>query len=270
MEQSSTHTITCPNCSVRYSSSNNYCGQCGQTTHLHDESFVGMIGHFIGHYFHYESKFWSTIRQLVTHPGALTIAYKSKQRMRYVPPVSLFIFITIATFILTAFLEYLYISMGWDTGFSKQDIVINGSVGWDDVVAGFDNAYVLDKLELYGPKIFFVLAPFFGLLLKVFLFTKKDFLLSHHIVFSMHFHCFFFVVMLLCDLIPDNSALSDYALTAGFAACGIYLILALKNVYRLKALPALLIGSVISFVYFLLFLAAFMFAVYLVLLQYAK
>lgn len=48
-------TSACPNCG--YSASGNYCANCGQQTQLHKDTFWGLIGHFAGHYFHYDSKF---------------------------------------------------------------------------------------------------------------------------------------------------------------------------------------------------------------------
>ena len=81
----------CPNCG--HIADLNYCPQCGQATHLHKDTFWGMVVHFVGHYFHYDSKFWQTLKDLVKHPGKLTVAYWEKKRARYLPPISLYIFV---------------------------------------------------------------------------------------------------------------------------------------------------------------------------------
>lgn len=94
-------TIICPNCGSK--AEKNYCSECGQETHLHNDTFFGLIGHFIGHYFHYDSKFWQTLRALWFSPGKLTIAYWNKQRMRYIPPISLYIFVSAVFFICLSF-----------------------------------------------------------------------------------------------------------------------------------------------------------------------
>jgi len=91
------HEIICPNCG--YPAVENYCARCGQETHLHKETFWGLVVHFLGHYFHYDSKFWQTMKALWFSPGKLTIAYWNKQRMRYLPPVSLYIFISAVYFL---------------------------------------------------------------------------------------------------------------------------------------------------------------------------
>src|ERR1700743_3096572 len=57
--------------------------------------------HFLGHYFHYDSKFLQTMKALWFSPGKLTIAYWNKQRMRYISPVSLYIFISAVYFLIS-------------------------------------------------------------------------------------------------------------------------------------------------------------------------
>jgi len=93
------HEIICPNCG--YHAVENYCARCGQETHLHKETFWGLVVHFLGHYFHYDSKFWKTMKALWFSPGKLTIAYWNKQRMRYIAPVSLYIFISAVYFLVS-------------------------------------------------------------------------------------------------------------------------------------------------------------------------
>jgi hypothetical protein len=98
-----THAATvCPNCG--HPAENNYCSQCGQPTHLHNDTFLGLVTHFVAHYFHYDSKFWKTLKTLWTKPGTLTIAYREKKRMRFIDPISLYIFVS-AVFFLCFFIR---------------------------------------------------------------------------------------------------------------------------------------------------------------------
>jgi len=89
--------IICPNCGSE--ARGNFCYQCGQETHLHKDTFWGLVMHFVGHYFHYDSKFWQTIKTMWTKPGKLTVAYMDRQRMRYIPPISLYICISAVYFL---------------------------------------------------------------------------------------------------------------------------------------------------------------------------
>lgn len=91
----------CPNCNSPVHG--NYCTECGQQAHLHEDSFIGLVSHFISHYFHFESKFWISLKNLIIHPGRLALAYHNKQRMRYVQPISLYILVSAVFFILFSF-----------------------------------------------------------------------------------------------------------------------------------------------------------------------
>ncbi len=90
--------MNCPNCN--HHTEENYCSHCGQKNHLHKETIWSLAAHFFAHYFHFESKFRLTFKTLITCPGALAIAYHQKQRMRYVPPINLYIFLSVVFFIL--------------------------------------------------------------------------------------------------------------------------------------------------------------------------
>jgi len=90
----------CPNCGSV--ASGNYCPQCGQETHLHKDTFLGMIAHFVEHYFHYDSKFWKTLKTLLFYPGKLTLEYRAKRRQRYISPISLYIFVTVIFFLISS------------------------------------------------------------------------------------------------------------------------------------------------------------------------
>lgn len=207
------------------------------------------------------------MRTLVTRPGALTVAYRRKQRMRYVPPVTLFIFITIVAFLVTTAVEHLYLSLGWDQNVVRQDLVIKGTVGWDDILRAFENAYVLERLTLYGPKFFFIIAPFFGLFLHVFLHRNKDVTVVDHLVFSMHFHSFFFVVVLIIDFIPEKVRIADHVFLGLMGVCAAYLVLAIRQVYALRLMPAVLVAGATGLLYVLFFFLVLALVIYLILLQ---
>jgi hypothetical protein len=91
-----THS-TCPNCGA--SVTGKYCSECGQKQEMHRETFWHILTHFVGHYFHYDSKFWVTLKTLCFYPGKLTLAYHNHQRMKYIPPVNLYIFVSVVFFL---------------------------------------------------------------------------------------------------------------------------------------------------------------------------
>ncbi|MBB6270863.1 hypothetical protein HDF26_001290 [Pedobacter cryoconitis] len=92
------HEKNCLNCG--YTVEKNYCTQCGQPNLELKEPFWGFISHSIGHYFHFDSKFFHTLIPLLTKPGQLTLDYLAGKRARYIHPVSLYIFVSIVYFLI--------------------------------------------------------------------------------------------------------------------------------------------------------------------------
>jgi len=77
-----------------------YCSHCGQPNLELKEPFWGFIGHSVGHYFHFDSKFFHTLVPLLTKPGQITLDYLAGKRARYIHPVSLYIFVSILYFLI--------------------------------------------------------------------------------------------------------------------------------------------------------------------------
>lgn len=90
----------CQNCG--YTVDIAYCSKCGQHNTETRQPFYHLLTHFVEYLTHYDGAFWKTGRYLLFHPGKLTIEYLEGHRMRYVPPVKLYIFISFVTFFLMA------------------------------------------------------------------------------------------------------------------------------------------------------------------------
>ncbi|UCJ08319.1 DUF3667 domain-containing protein [Chitinophaga pendula] len=79
------------------------------------------------------------------------------------------------------------------------------------------------------PKLMFILLPLFALLLK-WMQDKRKWLYVDHGIFSIHFHTFFFILLLIAGLLDrllHTSAFTEWGILAGI----IYLVVALRNVY---------------------------------------
>lgn len=76
-----------------------YCSNCGQPNLELKESFWGFISHSIAHYFHFDNKFFQTLKPLLTKPGQVTLDYLAGKRARYINPVSMYIFVSIVYFL---------------------------------------------------------------------------------------------------------------------------------------------------------------------------
>ncbi|MBS1687803.1 MAG: DUF3667 domain-containing protein [Bacteroidetes bacterium] len=284
MSHTPTETIICPNCGSV--AEKNYCSECGQETHLHNDSFWGLVMHFIGHYFHYDSKFWKTLRALWFSPGKLTTAYWKKQRMRYIPPVSLYIFISAVFFIAMSLIN---ITGAEKRTYQTQRERIEDSLHEakiDSFAKGFAKSLPLSKVrtsksfalklrstgnklqdiehnekmaEEFGekfshqfPKVFFFLIPLMAVMLKLFFIRKKQLLFVHHAIFSLHVHSFSFSILLFTFL----PFYSNWISLVAFSCIYVYIVAALKNVYNIGWVKSILYSSMLSLVYGLFALIA--------------
>jgi hypothetical protein len=87
---------TCANCAAPLTGP--YCAQCGQ--HAHDSArTLAALAHDGWHVItHLDGRFWRTLRLLLLRPGQLTLEYFADRRARYVPPVRLYLVISVLFF----------------------------------------------------------------------------------------------------------------------------------------------------------------------------
>ncbi|WP_276498936.1 DUF3667 domain-containing protein [Pontibacter litorisediminis] len=88
----------CLNCGATVTGK--FCSECGQENLELHEDFLHLALHSVGHYFHFESKFFHSMVPLFTKPGYLTKEYFAGRRAAYLNPVSMYIFISILFFFL--------------------------------------------------------------------------------------------------------------------------------------------------------------------------
>jgi hypothetical protein len=79
-----------------------YCHNCGQENIEPKESFIHLLGHLVAHEFHFDSKFFSTVKHLFLSPGFLTKEYMRGKRASYLDPIRMYIFLS-AFFFLVVF-----------------------------------------------------------------------------------------------------------------------------------------------------------------------
>lgn len=277
----------CPNCG--YLVTDNYCGHCGQAAHLHKETFWGLIGHFISHYIHYDSKFLTTIRTLWFKPGQLTIAYWKQQRMKFLPPISLYIFVSAVFFLAVAMNPNKFMNgdkgeitfrgqkkpdtaaikkyaqeqankpLPWyeydphrDTANFMHFIVVKGEV-IDAKTSGNLAEYIIDHIYHTIPKVFFFMIPLMAFFLGI-LFMRRHHFFVNHAVFSLHFHSFVFSILILLYIpfVKNIPYLPALLLLVAF----IYLVAAIRNAYEVKLLRAFTYSILLGVGYFLFLVAA--------------
>ena len=277
--------IICPNCG--FHTSENFCARCGQETHLHKETFWGLVMHFIGHYFHYDSKFWQTIKALWFSPGKLTIAYWNKQRMRYIPPISLYIFIS-AVFFLVSYAtgngRFAAARAGEEKKRPGADFqvtksntdkytstTLSGRFGdFMDKKAekikakyGDVNEFVNEKISHNLPKLFFFMIPVMAIILKLLFLRRKDALFVDHAIFSLHYHALWFSLFIISLFsMPDPMAQVLRALLLILA--GAYMVVALHRVYIIGWGRSLLYAFTIGLIYIIVLVTVFLADLFLI------
>jgi hypothetical protein len=252
---SSDRPTRCRNCGAPLSGE--YCAECGQQVRDLDLSLRAMLGDFVGSLFNFDSRVWRTLSLLLTRPGALTARYLDGQRARFVPPVRLYIFVSLIYFLFLAFTTGgPQIGAGGVTG---PEGVITTEAGDTLTVAevlrrelsqeggelAWLSAVATDALErvqadpagfwrtfLQGLSyLMFVLLPVFAGLLRTAYWRRRQFFL-HHLVFATHFHVFVFIVLGVKGVLgmPDLPALETVSGILTWTI-PIYLFLALRRVY---------------------------------------
>lgn len=87
----------CLNCGNQVE--DHFCSHCGQENIIVKEDALHMVIHAVADYFHFESKFFGTMKPLLLKPGFLTQKYVDGKRVSFIHPIRLYIFISIVFFV---------------------------------------------------------------------------------------------------------------------------------------------------------------------------
>lgn len=94
-------TVICENCHTEVEGS--FCSQCGQSVESTLKYFWTVILHLLDDIFSFDSRASRTLYPLMFKPGFLTNEYFAGRRVHYVPPLRLYLFISIIFFIILKF-----------------------------------------------------------------------------------------------------------------------------------------------------------------------
>lgn len=109
-------TMACANCGAPLTGK--YCSQCGQRHHDHPvHDFWHFISEALEDLTHADSRLWQTLTALLFRPGLLTREFLDGRRARYLPPVRLYLVVSVIFFII----------VGLDSQISKDYVVVSYS-----------------------------------------------------------------------------------------------------------------------------------------------
>ena len=95
MSASASHLAACENCTAALHG--DFCHQCGQSAHSPVRSFGHAVEEVFESFWHLDGRIFRTLRQLLL-PGRLAASYLAGHRARYVPPMRLFVILSVLTF----------------------------------------------------------------------------------------------------------------------------------------------------------------------------
>lgn len=87
----------CANCNTSLQGS--FCHACGQENTNPIRNMLSLIHEFFGEMGNWDGRFWRTIWPLLTKPAFLSLEYVRGKRVPYVPPLRMYLFISIFAFI---------------------------------------------------------------------------------------------------------------------------------------------------------------------------
>ncbi|TAG03648.1 MAG: DUF3667 domain-containing protein [Betaproteobacteria bacterium] len=269
-----------------------YCPECGQDTDPRPPSAREFVNHFFGNYIAVKGSFIQTLWRLISKPGQLTVDYLAGRKRQYILPLRLYVTISV--------IALLSISIAVNSAMSNEDMVKIDAKDLQGNFIAFGNfaSVKLDKggqitcvgvmpesickraRDRYGasPEVLksfmrtlpervvkylgyslFLLMPLFALLMKAVYFNRGK-TYGEHIVFALHVHAFWLLILLATVLAPGNWG---NVLALGMPT---YALLAMRRVYGGRWWTIVSRAAVVSGFYFAALMIALVIAALVALL----
>lgn len=263
-----------------------YCAACGQPDSEINVTLRGMVADLAEDVLNWDSRFLTSVRQLLLKPGFLTTEYFAGRRARHAPPFRLFLLgsvLFLAAVGVTG--SHLVVEAGFRVPSAAADSAGGGLSSLGPIVAAGGGRMEVDTVGPVarggllgrverGSQVLnrdpertkrlwfhslvwalFLLVPIFALLLRL-VFAGRGIHYPSHLVFALHLHAvgfFLGAAMLLLVIIP-NVVTGVLALTL-LAGLFVYFVLALRQVYGVSAAVSVLKAVGVAAVYGVLLVA---------------
>lgn len=270
--------VVCPNCDTKLSEKDHFCSHCGQQNHDLKIPFWHLVEEGIESFFHVDRKALLTLKYLIFSPGKLSKEYNEGRRVKYIPPIRLYVIISFLFFFLLNMyaphelakeqgkggisLNFYGIATNELDGLSKTqlDSLINAR----GIERTEFRLYMIDKLYVLANSntsnffhsvlknisyMMFVLMPGFALILYVFFLNKNRYYVESLFV-SIHFHSFVFLLISFFLLVGLTKTIFAILLTPIIVP--VYLYFILREYYSQKVFAAVWKTFAIGFLHFFL------------------
>ena len=210
-----------------------YCPDCGQKDMDFARPLTDLMRELLKETFEVDGRAFRTVRTLFLQPGTLTTEFLAGRRRAYTPPLRLYIFISVAFFIVAAWL-------------ARQGVLLDTGQSMDTDAPG-QAQFLSDEL----PRLMFVLLPIFAVLLKI---ATPSRLYFDHLILAVHLHSAAYVVlafMLPLEHVPHWLPIGIQVLL--FAYLLSYFVISVYRVYATSWLVAIGKSLAVLLAYLVLF-----------------
>ena len=209
--------MNCPNCGAVPAGA--FCQTCGQRQERHPPT----VGHFVADAVegltHADSRLWRTLWLLLSRPGFLTLEFFAGRRERYLPPIRLYIVLSLIFFVLLALLPAADVSLNVlddEEPVNCSQLEYNGPAAEriEPMLRSACQRVVSDDGQAMGaafqrnvPKAMFVLMPLVAVFMLLFYWRPRR-LYAEHLLHLVHNHSAVFGALTLESLLglalPDS------------------------------------------------------------------
>lgn len=241
----------CYNCQLPLTNGENYCPNCGQENHNRQASTRHLLLDFFNDYLSFDSKLFRSVVPLILKPGFMTNEFLDGKRMKYVPPIRLFIFLSFFYFGIIYILDQQWVG----------SFTIKGSEG--DIEASRE---FMDVFQSNINIMIFAFTPIQALILMPFFRSENRRYYVNFFVYSLHLYSFLFILGIFFQFISwifrdlDSESITNFEYVGlGFQLLGViyliyYCIRSLKRVfnkkYNILLFFIVLLMSILTFIIF--------------------
>jgi hypothetical protein len=255
----------CGNCGAPLSGP--YCSQCGQRHEPAVHSFWHFMREAFEDFTHADSRLWRTLGALLFRPGFLTREFLEGRRACYLPPVRLYLVLSVAFFVIAGAITS-HSRAGSEAATPaeareacaamSQQMPWLGAYGTrfeaGCVATLKDGGRSVDESVLHDvPRAMFLFLPLLGVIMKA-LYRRPRRHYVEHLLFFVHDHAFIFLVLAVYALI--GAILPAPVMTVIFGAVWIYVALyffaSMRRVYGQSWLATAGKLAVLGFAYLVL------------------
>lgn len=138
----------CLNCETLLGPEANYCPNCGQENNIHKIPVSHIVQEAFEDFFHFDTKLWNTLKATFTRPGKITMDYLEGKRVRYVPPVKLYIFVSFIFFLLVGKLSDHTIDGSKKLIKGKKDNLVSMNISFNELQGNKKLRHTNDSTDL--------------------------------------------------------------------------------------------------------------------------